>query len=100
MQTPGSKFHYKVYYSSDVIKYDIPKLDNKIKGIIKRKIEKLIYEPYLGLPLKGKLAKLYKLKVSKYRVVYETDSKNQTVIIIAVGKRADSYIYKIAEKRI
>lgn len=97
---PGSKPEYKIFYSSDVIKIDIPRFDNKIKSIIERKIERLKHEPYLGLPLRGKLAKFYKLKVSKYRVVYEIQSNNLIIIIIAIGKRDNLFVYETAKKRI
>ena len=97
---PGNKSPYKIFYSSDVIKYDILKLDNKIKTIISRKIKQLEHEPCLGLPLKGKLARLYKLKVSKYRIVYQVDRNNFAITIIAIAKRSDSIVYELAEKRI
>ncbi len=97
---PGNKSSYKILYSSDVINNDLPRLDNKIKDIIRKKIEKLKVEPDLGLPLRGKLFKLYKLKVSKYRVLYQIDNYNLMIIIIAIGKRDNSIIYKLAEKRI
>ena len=97
---PGNKQEYKVFYSSDVIKYDFSKLDNKVKNIIKRKIELLKYEPCLGLPLRGKLSKLYKLKVSKYRIVYEIRNEQLIIAIIAIGKRDNLFVYKLAEKRI
>ncbi len=97
---PGNKSSYKILYSSDVVKNDLPRLDDRIKAIIRKKIEKLIVEPGLGLPLRGKLAKLYKLKVSKYRILYQIDNYNLTIIIIAIGKRENSMIYKLAEKRI
>ena len=97
---PGNKPSYKILYSSDVIKNDLPRLDNKIKDIIRKKIEKLMVEPELGLPLRGKLSKLYKLKVSKYRVLYQIDGYNLMIIIIAIGKRDHSMVYKLAEKRI
>lgn len=100
MKMPGNKPEYKILYSSDVIKTDLPKLDNKIKSIVKRKIEQLKHNPYLGLPLRGKLAKFYKLKVSKYRVVYEVNNNNLIIIVIAIGKRDNLFVYKIAEKRI
>ena len=100
MKMPGNKSSYKIFYSSDVVKKDLPKLDNKIKEIIKKKIEKLMIEPGLGLPLRGKLAKLYKLKVSKYRVLYQIDNYNLQILVIAIGKRDNSIIYKLAEKRI
>ena len=96
----GNKSSYKILYSSDVVKNDLPKLDNKIKDIIRKKVEKLKTEPGLGLPLRGKLSKLYKLKVSKYRVLYQIDSYNLTILIIAIGKRENSIVYKSAEKRI
>ena len=96
----GNKSSYKILYSSDVVKNDLPKLDNKIKDIIRKKVEKLKTEPSLGLPLRGKLSKLYKLKVSKYRVLYQIDSYNLTILIIAIGKRENSIVYKSAEKRI
>ena len=97
---PGNKPEYTVFYSSDVIKIDLPRLDSKLETIIKRKIEQLKYEPYLGFPLKGKLAKLYKLKVSKYRVVYEIRNNELIIVIIAIGKRDNLFVYKTAEKRI
>ena len=100
MKMPGNKPLYKIFYSSDVIKIDLPKLDNKIKDIIKRKIERLKLEPYSGFPLGGKLGKLYKLKVSKYRVVYDVRNYDFTIVIIAIGKRDNAMIYKLAEKRI
>ena len=97
---PGNNPLYKILYSSDVVRNDLPKLDNKIKDIIRRKIEKLKSEPTLGLPLRGKLSKLYKLKVSKYRVLYQVNDYNFIIIVIAIGKRDNSIVYKLAEKRI
>ena len=95
----GNKPSYKILYSSDVVKNDLPRLDDKIKVIIRKKVEKLKLEPSLGLPLRGKLAKLYKLKVSKYRILYQIDTYNLTIIIIAIGKRDNLTVYKLAEKR-
>ena len=97
---PGDKETYTIEYLQRVITEDIPKLDNKVKLIIQRKIEKLTNEPCLGYPLRGKLSGYYKLKISKYRVVYKIINERLIILIIAIGKRANSLIYKIAEKRI
>ena len=97
---PGNKPSYKIFYSSDVIKYDLPKLDNRVQSIIKRKIEKLRDEPYMGLPLRGPLVKLYKIKVSRYRIVYEIEINELVIKIIAIEKRGDSLVYEIVESRI
>ena len=97
---PGNNPSYEILYSSDVVRNDLPKLDNKVKDIIRKKIEKLKTEPNLGLPLRGKLSKLYKLKISKYRVLYQIDNYDFMIIVIAIGKRDNSIVYKLAEKRI
>lgn len=97
---PGNNSEYKILYSSDVIKTDLPKLDNKVSKIIKKKIERLKNNPLLGLPLRGKLAKFYKIKVSKYRVIYEIRDEYLIIVIIAIGKRDNLFVYKIAEQRI
>lgn len=96
----GSKPSYTIFYSSDVVKYDLPKLDNRVQAIIKRKIEKLKDEPCMGLPLRGPLAKLYKVKVSRYRIVYEIDVSELIIKIIAIERRGDSLVYEIVESRI
>lgn len=96
----GNRETYQIEYLPRVLRDDIPKLDTKVKSIIQRKVEKLIEEPHLGYPLRGSLAGYYKLRTSKYRVVYKVFNDQLLILIIAIGKRADSLIYKITEKRI
>ncbi len=67
---PGDN-KYSIEYLLEVVERDIPKLDHKVKNIIKRKIEKLATDPNLGIPLRAKLSGCYKLKVSKYRIIYK-----------------------------
>lgn len=95
----GNKRQYLIEYLAEVAAKDIPKLDYKVKNIIKRKIEKLTSEPYLGIPLRERLAGCYKLKVSKYRIIYKIYNDRLIVLVIAIGKRDDLEAYKIAEKR-
>jgi len=96
---PGSKTKYSIEYHPKVVKDDIPKLDEKIKDIIERKIDKLTEEPTLGTPLRGKLAGCYRLKVSKYRIVYKIYDEKLIILVIAIGKRENLFVYKTAEKR-
>ena len=42
-------------------------------------------------PLKGKLAGLYKLRVSDYRVIYEVLHEERTIVIHAIGHRREIY---------
>ncbi len=92
----GNKDKYTIEYLPRVISEDIPKLDKRIKEIIRRKIEKLIEEPYLGFPLRGNLAGFYKLKVSNYRIVYKIQNDRLIILIIAIGKRDNNLVYEIA----
>lgn len=95
----GDKNKFAIEYLSPVVKEDIPKLDKHIKEIIQRKIEKLVDEPYLGLPLRGELAGCYKLRISKYRVVYKIFQVELIILIIAIEKRENLAVYKTALKR-
>lgn len=97
---PGNKDKFKTEYLPRVIQEDISKLDKHLKEIIQRKIEKLQEEPYLGFPLRGALVGCYKLKISKYRVVYRILHDRLIILVIAIGKREDLAVYKIALKRL
>lgn len=96
----GDRTIYTIEYLDEVVKNDIPKLDIKVNNIIKRKIEKLSYEPHLGFPLRGNLAGCYKLKISKYRIVYKVYKNKLVILVIAIAKREKLEAYTIAGKRI
>lgn len=51
--------------------------------------------------LRGKLKDCYKIKLlsAGYRLVYQVKDHVLIVTVIAVGKRADNFVYEIAEKR-
>ena len=97
---PGNENKYAVEYLPQVISKDLPRLNKEIRDLIKRKIEKLIQDPSLGLPLRGNLSGYFKLRISKYRVVYTIIKEQLIVLVIAVGKREKFFVYKTAEKRI
>ena len=97
---PGSKAKYSIEYHPKVAEDDIPKLDEKIKNIIERKIIKLIEEPHFGTALRGRLIGCYRLKISKYRIVYKVYDEKLIIFVIAIGKRDNLFVYKTAEKRI
>ena len=51
--------------------------------------------------LKGELKNCYKIKLRSvgYRLVYEVNEKEISVIVVAVGKRNKSIVYLKANKR-
>ncbi|RZD14931.1 MAG: type II toxin-antitoxin system RelE/ParE family toxin [Candidatus Acidulodesulfobacterium ferriphilum] len=84
------------YYPA--VKKDIKELDNRHRDKIKKAIEeKLQVSPQSsGIPLKGDLSNCYKLRVGDYRVIYEIQENEVT--ILCIKHRKD--VYKTAVKRI
>jgi mRNA interferase RelE/StbE len=89
---------FELVYHPDVKKVDLPKLDSRTKGMIKRAIEeRLTTRPEIfGRPLRGSLKGYWKLRVGGYRVVFKlSDEKN---LILAIIDRKT--IYRQSKRRI
>lgn len=84
------------YYPA--VKKDIKEIDHQYREKIKKAIEeKLQISPQSsGIPLKGELLNCCKLRVGDYRVVYEIQENEVT--ILCIKHRKD--VYKAAVKRI
>lgn len=80
--TPVQK-KWKIVYVESAIK-DIQALDGSVKKIIKKVIEdKLGSDPLkFGLPLRRTLKKFFKLRVGDYRIIYQIEQKEVTVLVI------------------
>lgn len=87
---------YQIIYHELVVKKDIPKLDNKIKEVVKMAIEnKLEIDPLtFGLPLRRSLKGYRKLRVGDYRIIFRIE-KNK-IKIFAIMHR--SIIYKVKNR--
>jgi mRNA interferase RelE/StbE len=88
---------FNVLYHPDVKTSDLPSIDAKTKTIIKKAIEnRLMTQPEkYGQPLRRTLKGYWKLRVSKYRVVYAIHSN--TIRILAIKHRKQ--VYKVAMQR-
>ena len=77
------------------------KLGDTVRVQLKKKLAQRLEEPEVladrlhGFPNHYKI----KLRSSGYRLVYEVIKNDVTVCVIAVGKRADSAVYKAATRR-
>ncbi len=96
---------YKIKYHPQVCN-DLRSLDKNICNKVLKKIGQLSEKPYMGHLLGNKAGldltgyrKLYADK-QRIRVVYRVDEERLTVMILAVGKRDDLYIYKLARQRL
>ena len=54
-------------------------------------IDRLATEPTAGGVLKGEFRGLRRLRVGKYRIVYEVDEGELTILVIRIGHRKDVY---------
>ena len=62
------------------------------KGLIERVKEYLPQNPIsLGKPLRGEFRGLYRYRYGRYRVLYTIDRKENTILILRVGKRKEIY---------
>lgn len=87
-----------VKYESEVLRHDIPTLDQIAQKEVKRAIEqKLFCDPVaFGKPLQYSLKGMRSLRVGDYRIAYTL--KQKTVSVFAIGHRKD--IYAIVMKRL
>lgn len=84
---------YSLNYSSQSSGF-LRKSQQKLQKQIKIKLEKLIQDPFAPNPNATKMKDLeqgYRLRVGNYRMIYEVDSKTQTVIIWKIDHRSSVY---------
>ena len=62
-----------------------------LKRSVKQAVRSLSADPLLGAPLMRELSGLWKFKVRRFRIIYETDRKTHVIRIFAIGHRRDVY---------
>lgn len=83
---------YPIEYLESV-QDDLSKLSKATKAKLKKAIEKkLILNPIeFGKPLQYSLKGLRRLCVEDYRIIYQIESENKTVLIVKIGHRKEVY---------
>jgi len=54
-------------------------------------IDRLQTEPHAGGVLKGEFSGLRRLRVGRYRVVYEVDGHQFSILVVRIGHRKEIY---------
>ncbi len=90
---------WTVRYHPDVPARDLPGLPRDIQERVRRAIEeRLRTAPEIyGTRLRRDLAGAWKLRVGDYRIVYDLDTKTDSVTVLVVAHR--SVVYEEAPKR-
>jgi mRNA interferase RelE/StbE len=96
---------YDIKYHPDVYS-DLKSLDKSLRKKVLKKIGQLAEKPLLGHLLGNKagidLTGYRKLYVDKrrIRIVYSVEEELLCIMVVAVGRREDLKIYKLAGKRL
>lgn len=62
-----------------------------LKAQVRAGLKILIDNPYCGKPLKDELEGLRSLRVKRFRIIYQLDSKNKAIVIVVIGPRKIIY---------
>jgi len=91
--------NYTVAALEPVREADLPRLDSQTRRRIRRKIQQIHQDPHgYGKPLGRGLAGLYKVRVGKYRMVYQVREAERFILLIAIAHREE--IYELARRRL
>jgi mRNA interferase RelE/StbE len=78
------------------------KLDGGIREQFKKKLAERLERPRVESARLRGMANCYKIKLKNagYRLVYQVDDTRVVVIVVAVGRRENLAVYKVAGKRV
>lgn len=54
-------------------------------------IDRLAHEPSAGAALKGEFGGLRRLRVGRYRIIYEAIHQELTILVVRIGHRREVY---------
>ena len=72
---------------AELIRHLSPELTRSIKQAVRS----LSADPIANAPLIGELSGLWRIKVRRFRIVYELDRKARAIRIFAIGHRREVY---------
>jgi mRNA interferase RelE/StbE len=81
---------YKARFSKIFLKKD-EKLPSDIKPRLVEALREILVNPSVGVPLLGPLKGLWRVRIGKYRILYEINEKEKTVVFHDVDLRKRVY---------
>ncbi|MFW7225999.1 MULTISPECIES: type II toxin-antitoxin system RelE family toxin [Serratia] len=91
---------YKLKFDSRALK-EWRKLGDPIREQLKKKLAERLDNPHVPAARLSGRTNRYKIKLrsSGYRLVYEVNDNEITLLVIAIGKRDGDKVYELADKR-
>ena len=99
--SPGHKTRYRLQFVPSAWA-EWQKLDGSVKEPLRKLLKKRLNNPHVpGAALHGALTGHYKIKLNKqgYRLVYGVQDDVLIVMVMAVDRREDSLVYRLAAAR-
>jgi len=92
--------NYKLKFLPSALK-EWKKIDNSIQAKLKKKLKERLDSPHVSSCKLSGFKNHYKIKLraSGYRLVYEVIDEEIYILVIAIGKRDKSLVYKKASQR-
>ena len=81
---------YKIKFTKTASK-NFKKLDKRYQSAASKAIDRLAKNPQIGIPLTGDLKGYYKLRFSRYRIIYQIQHQILTIIIFDIRHRKEVY---------
>lgn len=81
---------YEVVLSRDAAR-TLERLTPGMRARIFKALEKARADPMKGKRLRGELEGLFSLRIGEMRAVYEVDSDQRVMVVLAIGPRGDIY---------
>jgi len=66
-------------------------LPSDVKSRVVEVLREILVNPHVGVPLVGPLKGLWRVRIGKYRVIYEIDEKEKIVVFHDVDLRKRVY---------
>lgn len=91
---------YKLVFKQEALR-EWRKLGSTVQGQLAKKLEQRLIEPRVQSARLRDLPECYKIKAraSGYRLVYQVQDERVVVLVLAVGRRERSEVYKAAASR-
>jgi len=81
---------YKARFSRIFLKKE-ERLPSGVKSRVVEAAREILVNPHVGVPLVGSLKGLWRVRIGKYRVIYEINEKEKIVVFLDVDLRKRIY---------
>ena len=92
---------YELEFKESALK-EWHKLDNSIRELFKKRLAERLLVPRVESARLSALPDCYKIKLrdAGYRLVYQVNDYLVVIVVIAVGKRENNLVYRLAKERV